>query len=72
MDIPENNRTVSRALTIAGLDPSGGAGLLADARTFAAFGFEAVAAITSITFQNSNAVFGAVHQTAETVRSQLM
>ncbi|MDQ5846268.1 MAG: bifunctional hydroxymethylpyrimidine kinase/phosphomethylpyrimidine kinase, partial [Acidobacteriota bacterium] len=42
------------------------------ARTFAAFGFEAVAAITSITFQNSNAVFGAVHQTAETVRSQLM
>lgn len=72
MDIPENNRTVPRALTIAGLDPSAGAGLLADARTFAALGFDAVAAVTSITFQSSKGVFGAVHQTAETVRGQVM
>lgn len=60
-----------RALTIAGFDPSGGAGVLADARTFAAFGFDPLAAITSITFQSTNKVFGAVHQSAETVRSQL-
>jgi hydroxymethylpyrimidine kinase/phosphomethylpyrimidine kinase len=62
----------SRALTIAGFDPSGGAGVLADVRTFAAFGFEAVAAITSLTFQNTAGVFGAVHQTGETVRAQVM
>jgi len=60
-----------RALTIAGFDPSGGAGVLADARTFAAFGFQAVAVVTSLTFQNTTGVFGAVHQTGETVSAQL-
>jgi len=59
------------ALTIAGFDPSGGAGVLADARTFTAFGLEAVAAITSITFQTPEKVFGALHQTAETLCAQL-
>jgi hydroxymethylpyrimidine kinase/phosphomethylpyrimidine kinase len=59
------------ALTIAGFDPSGGAGVLADARTFASFGYRASAAITSITFQNDSSATGAVHQTAATVRSQL-
>jgi hydroxymethylpyrimidine/phosphomethylpyrimidine kinase len=60
------------ALTIAGIDPSGGAGVIADVRTFAAFGCFATAAITSLTFQNTTGVFGAVHQTAETVRAQVM
>lgn len=58
-------------LTIAGLDPSGGAGIVADIKTFSAFGCFAAAAITSITFQNTIGVFGAVHQTAETVRGQV-
>jgi len=61
-----------RALTIAGFDPSGGAGVLADVRTFAAFGFQGVAAITSLTFQNTARVFGAVHQTGEAVRAQVL
>ncbi len=61
-----------RALTIAGFDPSGGAGVLADVRTFAAFGFEAAAVITSITFQNSSKVFGAEHQSGEAVLSQVL
>lgn len=60
------------ALTIAGLDPSGGAGVIADIRTFAAFGCFATAAITSLTFQNTRGVFGAEHQTAATVRAQVM
>lgn len=60
------------ALTIAGLDPSGGAGVIADVRTFAAFGCFATAAITSLTFQNTTGVFGAIHQTPETVRAQVM
>lgn len=59
------------ALTIAGLDPSGGAGIIADIKTFARFGCFATAAVSSITFQNTTGVFGAVHQTAETIRGQL-
>ncbi|HKO61307.1 MAG TPA: bifunctional hydroxymethylpyrimidine kinase/phosphomethylpyrimidine kinase [Pyrinomonadaceae bacterium] len=59
------------ALTIAGLDPSGGAGLLADVRTFTAFGLNAMGAVTSLTFQNEREFFGAVHQTGAIVRSQV-
>jgi hydroxymethylpyrimidine kinase/phosphomethylpyrimidine kinase len=59
------------ALTIAGLDPSGGAGIIADIKTFSAFGCFAAAAITSITFQNTTGVFGAISQTAETLRGQV-
>src|SRR5262245_6573682 len=58
-------------LSIAGLDPSGGAGTIADVKTFSAFGCFATAAITSLTFQNTVGVFGAVHQTAENVKGQI-
>ena len=58
-------------LTIAGLDPSGGAGIIADIKTFSAFGCFAAAAVTSLTFQNTQGVFGAEHQTAESVRGQV-
>jgi hydroxymethylpyrimidine/phosphomethylpyrimidine kinase len=59
-------------LTVAGLDPSGGAGVIADVKAFRAFGCFAMAAITSITFQNTQGVFGAVHQTPEIVRKQIL
>ena len=58
-------------LTIAGLDPSGGAGIIADIKTFTAFGCFATAAITSLTFQNTMGVFGAIHQTAKSIRGQV-
>lgn len=58
-------------LTIAGLDPSGGAGIIADIKTFRAFGCFGTAAVTSLTFQNTTGVFGAVHQTAASVRGQV-
>ncbi|MDX2029978.1 MAG: bifunctional hydroxymethylpyrimidine kinase/phosphomethylpyrimidine kinase [Blastocatellia bacterium] len=58
-------------LSIAGFDPSGGAGVLADIKTFAAFGCFGTAAITSLTWQNTVAVYGAVHQSAETLRGQI-
>jgi hydroxymethylpyrimidine kinase/phosphomethylpyrimidine kinase len=60
------------ALTIAGFDPSGGAGVAADLKTFTAYGCWGAAAITSLTFQNTRGVFGAVHQTAATVREQVL
>ncbi|MDQ3907860.1 MAG: bifunctional hydroxymethylpyrimidine kinase/phosphomethylpyrimidine kinase [Acidobacteriota bacterium] len=59
-------------LTVAGLDPSGGAGIVADVRTFAAFGCFATAAVTSLTFQNTVGVSGASHQSAEVVRAQVL
>lgn len=64
-------RKLINALTIAGFDPSGGAGVLADVRTFAAFECEASAAITSVTFQNDQHATGAIHQTVETVLGQV-
>jgi hydroxymethylpyrimidine/phosphomethylpyrimidine kinase len=58
-------------LSIAGLDPSGGAGLVADIKTIAALGCFPAAALTSITFQNTTGVFGAEHQSAATLRAQV-
>jgi len=58
-------------LTIAGLDPSGGAGIVADIRTITMFQCFPAAALTSITFQNTTGVFGAEHLNAATLRSQL-
>jgi hydroxymethylpyrimidine/phosphomethylpyrimidine kinase len=40
-------------LTIAGSDPSGGAGIQADLKTFAAFGVYGAAVLTALTAQNS-------------------
>src|SRR5687768_9763296 len=58
-------------LTIAGLDPSGGAGIVADIKTISTLGCFPAAALTSITYQNTTGVFGAEHQTARTLRAQV-
>jgi len=58
-------------LTIAGLDPSGGAGIVADIKTISALNCFPAAALTSITFQNTTGVFGAEHQSVSTLRSQV-
>ncbi len=46
------------AMTIAGFDPSGGAGILNDIKTFSAFGIYGTAVITALTAQNVNKVEG--------------
>jgi hydroxymethylpyrimidine kinase/phosphomethylpyrimidine kinase len=72
MDKFENQNPKTKiCLTIAGLDPSGGAGIIADIKTFSAFGCFATAAVASLTFQNTTGVFGAANQTAEIVRQQV-
>src|SRR5574340_798330 len=58
-------------LTIAGCDPSCGAGTVADLKTFAAHGCYGVAAITSLTVQNTQGV-ETVHNTPSAeLRAQL-
>lgn len=59
-------------LSIAGLDPSGGAGTAADIKTIEAFGCYAAAAVTSLTFQNTVEVRGAEHVSSAAVRSQIL
>jgi Phosphomethylpyrimidine kinase len=45
-------------LSIAGSDPSGGAGIEADLKTFSALGVCGAAVITALTAQNTKGVFG--------------
>ncbi len=65
------NATPPILLTIAGFDPSCGAGTAADLKTFAAHGCYGVAAITALTVQSTQGVEG-VHVTpASELRAQL-
>ena len=58
-------------LTIAGFDPSCGAGVAADLKTFAAHNCYGVAAVTALTVQSTQGV-RTVHPTpAATLRAQL-
>jgi hydroxymethylpyrimidine/phosphomethylpyrimidine kinase len=59
------------ALTIAGVDPSGGAGILADIKTFSALGAYGTAVIAAVTAQNTRAVTGIHGVPPEFVRLQL-
>jgi hydroxymethylpyrimidine/phosphomethylpyrimidine kinase len=58
-------------LTIAGFDPSCGAGIAADLKTFAAHGCYGVAAITSITVQNTQGVTAVHNMPSSELREQL-
>lgn len=63
---------VSTALTIAGSDPSGGAGLQADLKTFHQHGVYGMAVVTLVTVQNTRSVSRVDVLDAELVRQQLL
>jgi hydroxymethylpyrimidine/phosphomethylpyrimidine kinase len=60
-----------KVLTIAGSDPSGGAGIQADIKTIAAHGAYAMSVITALTAQNTLGVFGIHPVPSDFVTAQL-
>jgi hydroxymethylpyrimidine/phosphomethylpyrimidine kinase len=62
---------MKRALTIAGSDSGGGAGIQADLKTFAAHGVYGTSAITALTAQNTRGVTGIHAVPAEFVTLQI-
>ena len=63
--------TTPIALTIAGSDSSGGAGIQADLKTFAAFGVYGASVITALTAQNTSGVAGIHLAPADFVTAQI-
>ena len=64
-------RRIPRALTIAGSDSGGGAGIQADLKTFAALGVHGMSALTSITAQNTVTVTAIQDVDPAIVRAQI-
>src|SRR5207302_9768553 len=64
-------RSIPCALTIAGSDSGGGAGIQADLKTFASLGVHGASAITCVTAQNPNDVRAIQACDAKIVRQQI-
>lgn len=62
---------IRNALSIAGSDPSGGAGIQADLKAFSALGVYGMAAITALTAQNTRGVSGIHLVPSDFVRLQI-
>jgi hydroxymethylpyrimidine/phosphomethylpyrimidine kinase len=62
---------IANLLSIAGSDPSGGAGIQADLKTFAALGAYGAAAITALTAQNTRGVAQVHHLPASFVAAEI-
>jgi len=58
-------------ISIAGFDPSGGAGIIADMKTFNALGIHGTSAITALTAQNPNKVFSLMPINGKYIEEQI-
>ena len=68
---PSGRTAKPRALTIAGSDSGGGAGLQADLKTFFAHGVHGMSAITAVTVQNSLGVSAFYEMSPDAVAEQI-
>ena len=68
---PKPKKPVPTALTIAGSDSSGGAGIQADLKTFAALGVYGASAITAVTAQNTTGVMAVMNLPTDLVTAQI-
>ncbi len=66
-----SRRWIPNVLTIAGSDPSGGAGIQADLKTFSALGAYGTSVITALTAQNTRGVSGVHPVPADFIAAQL-
>lgn len=69
--MPDAPPTLPIALTIAGSDSGGGAGIQADLKTFHAFGVFGTSALTAVTVQNTLGVAGVHPIPLDVVRAQI-
>jgi hydroxymethylpyrimidine/phosphomethylpyrimidine kinase len=69
--MPRRRRATVRALTVAGSDSSGGAGIQADLATFAARGVYGATVLTAVTVQDTRGVYAVHRLPAALVRAQL-
>ena len=69
--MPRGDGERPRALTIAGSDSGGGAGIQADLKTFGALGVYGMTAITAVTVQNTKGVSGYEELSPRTVGDQI-
>ena len=71
MSQTQASRPIPNTLTIAGMDPSGGAGILADVKAMSALGAYACAVVAALTAQNTQAVTDISPVNPSFVRAQI-
>ena len=70
-DRAQEPKRIANVLTIAGLDPSGGAGILADVKAMSACGTYSMAVVAALTAQNTCGVSGWQPVAPDFVRAQI-
>lgn len=71
MALQEHPVAPPKAMTIAGSDSGGGAGIQADLKTFAAFGVYGTSVITAVTAQNTRGVFAVAEVPEEVIALEI-
>ena len=67
----QNEQTVRSLLTVAGTDPSGGAGIQVDLQVFRDFGYHGLSVVTALVWQNTTEVRGFEQTRPAVLREQL-